>query len=84
MLVKKFRKIERKTPVPEFLFLKVSVFSQTLARVFSYEFCEIFKNTFFTEHFRTTASKLTIFLKDSITDVWQGLKYSTRNITRQK
>ena len=25
--------------------------------VFSCEFCEIFKNTFFTEHFRTTASE---------------------------
>ena len=28
----------------------------TLAQVFSCEFCEIFKNTFFTEHLRTTAS----------------------------
>ena len=25
---------------------------ETLAQVFSYEFCEISKNTFFTEHFR--------------------------------
>ena len=29
---------------------------ETLAQVFSYEFCEISKNTFFTEHLRTTAS----------------------------
>ena len=29
---------------------------ETLAQVFSCEFCEIFKNTFFTEHFRETAS----------------------------
>ena len=29
---------------------------ETLAQVFSYEFCEISKNTFFTEHIRTTAS----------------------------
>ena len=29
----------------------------TLAEVFSYDFCEISKNTFFTEHFWTTASK---------------------------
>ena len=28
-----------------------------LAQVFSCEFCEIFKNTFFIEHVRTTASK---------------------------
>ena len=32
--------------------------SQTLAQVFSCEFCEISKNTFFTEHLRTTASRL--------------------------
>ena len=30
---------------------------ETLAQVFSYEFCEISKNTFFTEHLRTTASE---------------------------
>ena len=28
---------------------------ETLAQVFSCEFCEIFKNTFFKEHLRTTA-----------------------------
>ena len=30
---------------------------ETLAQVFSREFCEISKNTFFTEHLWTTASK---------------------------
>ena len=30
---------------------------QTLTLVFSYEFCEISKNTFFTEHLRATASQ---------------------------
>ena len=29
---------------------------QTLAQAFSCEFCEIFKNTFDTEHFQITAS----------------------------
>ena len=29
---------------------------ETLAQVFSREFCEIFQNTFFTEHLLTTAS----------------------------
>ena len=29
---------------------------ETLAQVFSCEFCEIFKNTFFTEHLQTYAS----------------------------
>ena len=30
---------------------------ETLAQMFSCEFCEIFKNTFFTEHLWTTASE---------------------------
>ena len=30
--------------------------NETLAQVFCREFCEIFKNTFFTEHLRATAS----------------------------
>ena len=34
---------------------------ETLAQVFSCEFCEISKNTFFTEHLRTTASKMFMF-----------------------
>ena len=33
-----------------------SIKKQTLAQVFSCEFCEIFKNTFFTEHLQATAS----------------------------
>ena len=46
-----------------------------LAQVFSYEFCEISKNNFFTEHLQTTASEhlsfesLTISRKNSILDV---------------
>ena len=31
---------------------------ETLTQVFSCEFCEIFKNTFFTEHLWTIASKI--------------------------
>ena len=31
---------------------------ETLAQVFCSEFCKIFKNTFFTEHFRATVSVL--------------------------
>ena len=51
----KFRKIHRKTPVPEpqaCNFIK----KETLAQVFSCEFCETSKSTFFTEHLWTTAS----------------------------
>ena len=47
----KFRKIHRKTLVPESLFHK-----RDLTHVFSCEFCEIFKNTFFTELLRTIVS----------------------------
>ena len=50
----KFREIYRKTLVPESLFLTKLQASacnfikvETLAQVFSCEFCEIFKNTFF-------------------------------------
>ena len=39
-------------PVPESLLIK----KETLAQVFSCEFCEIFRKTYFTEHLRTTAS----------------------------
>ena len=31
---------------------------EMLAQVFSYEFCEIYKNTFFIEHLRATASEV--------------------------
>ena len=38
------------------LFLKF-IEKETLAQGFSCEFCEIFKDTFFAEHLRTTASE---------------------------
>ena len=38
------------------LFLVKPLKKETLAQVFSCEFCEIFKSTFFTEHLRATAS----------------------------
>ena len=47
LLEKRFVKIHRKTPVPESILKK--------RQVFSCEFCEIFKRTFFTEHLRVTA-----------------------------
>ena len=53
----KFHKIHRKTPVPESLFLIKLQALGTLAQVFSCEFCEISKNTFFTEYVWTTASE---------------------------
>ena len=52
----KFHKIHRKASVPESQacnFIK----KETLAKVFSCEFCEISKNTFFTEHLWVAASE---------------------------
>ena len=43
----------QKTPVPE---SPATLLKKTLAQVFSCEFSEISKNTFFTEHVWTTAS----------------------------
>ena len=83
---------------------------ETLAQVFSCEFCEISKNTFFTEYLWATSSvyitvhfilkdyqkdwvfililvlmtllgfwkSWTIFAKPSISDVWQGPEYTSR------
>ena len=63
----KIFKIRRITPASKSFFKKVACASgsllnkvkglrQTLVQVFTYEFCEIFKNTFFTEKLRVTAS----------------------------
>ena len=53
----KFRKIHRKTPVPVPEPQACNFFKkETLAQVFSCEFCEDSKNTFFIEHIWATAS----------------------------
>ena len=48
----KIRKLYKEVPVLESLFKKVSRNKETPAQVFSCEFCEAFKSTIFTEHFR--------------------------------
>ena len=61
----KLRKIYRKTPVPESLFLFyffLNLLKGTLAQVFSCKFYEVFKNTFFTEQLWMTASVGIFFL----------------------
>ena len=40
------------------LFFRNFIKKETLAQVFSCEFCETSKNTFFTEHLWTTASEM--------------------------
>ena len=61
----KFRKNHRKTPVPESFFNNELQAlgcnfnkKETLEQVFSCEYCEISKNTFFTKHLRATNSVL--------------------------
>ena len=60
----RFRKIHKKTPVPV-IKLKAKAFNfikrEALAQMFSCEFYEISKNTCFTKHLRTTASKTLTF-----------------------
>ena len=67
----KFRKIHRKTPVPE---PKICNFikKETLAQLFGCELCKISKNTFSTEHLRTTASEIfsVAFLIKTILWTW--------------
>ena len=59
----KFRNIHRKTPVLESRFNNVAglktwnfIKNETPTQVFSYEYCEIFKNTYFDEYLRISTS----------------------------
>ena len=69
LFLKKFRKIHIAAPVSEFLFLmnyQASACSfikkETLVRVFSCEFCEVFKNILFTEnHYMKIVQMLSFF-----------------------
>ena len=82
-----FRKIHRKTPVPESPFLiKLQavesdnfIKKETLVQVFSTEFCEIIRKRFLTEHFQqnTFATSAPIFVTfvSAIVDVLQELPY---------
>ena len=55
-----FRNIHRKTPVLESLELQVwrsaTLLKETPTKVFSCEYCNIFKNTYFEENLSTIAS----------------------------
>ena len=54
-----FAKLTGKHLCQSLLFKNVDIEKENLAQVFSCEFCEVFKNTFFTEHFEMTASAST-------------------------
>ena len=64
LFFEKLGKLYRKTSVLESLFNGVSVFetcnfiNKLWQQVFSFEFCEVFKNTYFVEYLQTVASKL--------------------------
>ena len=51
-ILKKSGKKTKKTAVLELLFKEVSKIKETPSQVFSWEFCETLKNTYFTEHLR--------------------------------
>ena len=58
-VLRNFAKFTRKHLCQSLFFNKVAgnfIKKETLAQVFSFEFCEISKNTFFTEHLRITVS----------------------------
>ena len=62
-VLKNFAKFTEKHLCQSLYFNKVAeacnfIKKETLAQVLSCEFCEIFKNTFFTEHLWATASKI--------------------------
>ena len=59
-VLRNFAKFTGKNLCQSLFFNKVPGFikRETLAQVFSCQFCEISKNTFFREHLRVTASKL--------------------------
>ena len=64
-VLRNFAKFTGKHLCQSFFFKKVAGLSpQTLAQVFSCEFCETSKNTFFKENLRTTASVLAQFEKN--------------------
>ena len=52
----KFLKVHRKIPVSESFIKRNFIKKKTLAQVFSCEFCEIYKDAFFTKHLWMTAS----------------------------
>ena len=58
-VLRNFAKFTGKHLCQSFFFNKKHfIKKEILAQVFSCEFCEISKNTFFTEHLRTTASEI--------------------------
>ena len=64
--LKNFAKFTGKHMCQSLFFNKVAgglhfIKKETLAHVFSFQFCEISKNTFFTEHLWTTASLIRIY-----------------------
>ena len=62
---KEFRHIHKKTPVLKSLLNKVAAskactfIKKTTSQMFSCEYCEISKNTYFEEHLRMAASEVT-------------------------
>ena len=82
----KFRKIHRKTPVPEPLFScswrlrQVALLKETLAQVFYCEFCKIFKNTFFYK-ILPVGTSVEVFYR--IIPLTKIVKFTSKNLWRR-
>ena len=57
--------------------LQLYIKKETLAQMFSFEFCKIFKNTFFKEHLWTTASEKIVPPNDPISAIFLTLHLVT-------
>ena len=66
--------------------LKICKFikKETLAQVFSWKFYEIFKTTFFTEHFRTTALDFLMMNKNNLIFLAEKLYVATLHETTDR
>ena len=67
VVLKNFAKFTEKHLCQSLFLIKLTcdfIKKETLAQVFSCQFCDIFKNTFFTEHLRATASESCIYKTD--------------------
>ena len=77
----KFFQIHRKTPVSRVSFLiKLQAEAETLTQAFSCQFCEISRNTVFTEHLRATASSNTSKTLNIYTKFPQSFEFHVQNL----
>ena len=76
-ILKDFTKFTKKQMLQSLFLIKLQasacnfIKKEALAQVFRCEFCEIFKNSFFPEHLRATASEKELFFTDLFATIHQ-------------